>query len=27
VVKIIVDGIPDVGAVGENTISVVIRKA
>ena len=26
VVKIVVDGIPDVGAVGENTVSIVIRK-
>lgn len=26
-VKIIVDGIPDVGAVGENTVSIEIRKA
>lgn len=27
VVKIVVDGIPDVGAVGEYTVSIVIRKA
>lgn len=27
VVKIVVDGIPDVGAVGENTVSIEIRKA
>lgn len=27
VVKIVVDGIPDVGAIGENTVSIEIRKA
>lgn len=27
VVKIIVDGIPDVGAIGDNTVSIEIRKA